>query len=315
MTQNSLIDLLWCEKYRPKTLDSYIFQDDNQKTQMEEMIAKQAIPHILMSGPPGSGKTTAAFILINSIIEYDQDVLIIDGSRENSVDMVRNKMSDFASAAPMGHIKIILIEEADRLSPEAQDAMKRLMEEESDDVRLILNCNSVHRILPPIKSRCTVKYQFNLLDKVDVTEYLANILVQEKIKFKLDMLDAFIELGYPDVRTILGLLEQHSVNGVLQSPTSASKTDSDTNLTLLKFIEKDEWLAARKLICETVPKENYESIYRYLYENLSTSKKFQNQDKWEEAIILIAQYLYRVPFVSDPEINLAALFIELGAIK
>jgi DNA polymerase III delta prime subunit len=278
------------------------------------MVKDKSIPHILMTGVAGSGKTTLAFILIDSMGVDDSDFLVINASDENSVDVIRDKVKSFASASPMGEFKIILFEEMDYLSQNGQGALRRLMEEYGDTVRFIATANYIHKILPAIQSRFTVKFQFKASDRNDIAEFLAAILLKEKVKFDLDTLDKYIDIGYPDIRSILGSLQQYSVNGILQPPTNTDSSSNDYKFKLIDFISQDLWNNARELVCQNVQREEYEDLYRFLYDNISLSPKFKNKDNWDNAILIIADHLYKHPSYSDSEINAAAMFIELGAI-
>lgn len=310
----NLKHLLWVEKYRPHIIDDYIFHDDSHRECVYEMVKDKSIPHILMTGVAGSGKTTLAFILIDSMGVDDSDFLVINASDENSVDVIRDKVKSFASASPMGEFKIILFEEMDYLSQNGQGALRRLMEEYGDTVRFIATANYIHKILPAIQSRFTVKFQFKASDRNDIAEFLAAILLKEKVKFDLDTLDKYIDIGYPDIRSILGSLQQYSVNGILQPPTNTDSSSNDYKFKLIDFISQDLWNNARELVCQNVQREEYEDLYRFLYDNISLSPKFKNKDNWDNAILIIADHLYKHPSYSDSEINAAAMFIELGAI-
>lgn len=305
---------LWTEKYRPRSIQDYVFHDKSHKASIMDMITNKTIPHILMSGVPGSGKTTLAFILINEMGLDETDVIVINASDENSVETIRDKVKDFVSTAPMGLFKIVLLEEADYITPNGQAIMRRLMEEFSENARFIVTCNYVHKIIPAVQSRFTAKFQFKSSDRDDIAEYLANILATEKISFDLDTLDKYIDVGYPDVRSILGSLQQYSIDGKLQLPNSTESSSNDYKFKLIDCIERDNWIEARKLVCANVSKEEYDDVYRFLYENISQSKKFKDNDKWEEAIVIIGEHLYRHTSFSDVEINAAGMFIRLGQV-
>lgn len=312
---NQFMDRLWVEKYRPKTIRDYIFQNEKYKAQINQMLAEQNIPHMLLSGVQGSGKTTLALILIDALKVDPTDVKIINASDENSVDTVREKIKEFATTSPLGRFKIILLEEADHISGPAQAALRRVMEENSDTTRFILTCNYKYKITPPIQSRCTAKYHFKSPDKDDIAEYLINVLAREKVTFDLDLLDKYIAAGYPDIRDILGALQQNTVDGVLQHPDEADGTNEDYKFKLLDLVEQDKWVDARKIVCSTVSREEYDDVYRFLYENINRSPKFKQQELWDEAIVIIAEHLYKHSIVADPEINAAAMFIRLGMVK
>lgn len=302
------LDKLWVEKYRPKTLDSYIFQNAAQKRTFEKMIADKSIPHLLLSGVQGSGKTTLARILIDGMDVTDTDIMQINASDENSVDVIREKIKSFVITYAMGPFKIILLEEADRMTLQGQDALRNLMEEYADAVRFILTCNYENRITPPIQSRCQ-HFRFKASDKDDIAEYVVKILAAEQIKFDLGLIDIYISAGYPDIRKIVNMLQQNSIDNTLQQPQSEGEV-GDYKFELLDFISQDQWLDARKLVCASVIAEEWEEVYRFLYENLHKSPKFSNKGNWERGIVIIADHLYKHGIVADPEINAASMFIK-----
>ncbi|MGZ8924297.1 MAG: AAA family ATPase [Nitrososphaeraceae archaeon] len=308
----SLKHKVWTEKYRPSSITDYIFNNPSYQNQVLQMIQEKSIPHILMSGVQGSGKTTLAFILIKAMELDESDVLIINASDENSVDTVRDKIKDFVSTTSLGRFKVVLLEEADYISQNGQAVMRRLMEEYSDNARFILTCNYLHKIIPAIQSRCTTKFVFKAADKNDIAEYLITILAQEQVAFDLDILDKYIAIGYPDIRSILGSLQQHTINGILLPPADAVTGTDDYKFKLIEFVERDKWVEARKLVCSSVVSEEYEDVYRFMYENINRSPKFQNKDLWEEAIIIIAEHLWKHTAVADAEINFASMIIKLG---
>lgn len=302
-------NLLWVEKYRPTSIDEYIFQDNQQKMAIERMIAEKNIPHLLLSGVQGSGKTTLAQILVNEMNLDETDVIVINASDENSVDVIRDKIKGFVSTYAMSDFKIVHLEEADYITPNGQGVMRRLMEEFSDTARFILTCNYENKIIPAIKSRCQ-HFRFKASDKVDIAEYAAGVLVSEKVKFDLDTLDKFVAIGYPDVRKIVNLLQQHTSNGKLELPRVSGEA-GDYKFKIIQLLEQDKWSQIRELCCENVVAEEWEEIYRFLYENIHRAPKFQNNDKWENAIVTIADHLYKHALCADPEINAAAMFIRL----
>jgi DNA polymerase III delta prime subunit len=309
MAQNNN-HLLWVEKYRPQSVTDYIFHDAQQKAAVMRMINDKSIPQLLLSGVQGSGKTTLAQILIRSMELDDTDVLTINASDERGIDTFRNQIKNFAMSMAMGRFKIVHLEEADMLTPQAQAALKRFMEETSEFVRFILTCNHVNKIIAPIRSRCQ-EFFFRAADSNDIAEYLIRILATEGVKFDLDLLDKYLAYGYPDVRKMVNLLQQNTVDKELQAPTLSGET-GDYKFKLIDLIESNKWVEARKLVCSSVTSDEWESVYRFLYENISRAPKFSNNEKWEEAILAIAEHLYKNTIVADPEINAAALFIRLG---
>ena len=160
---------LWVEQYRPRDIDGYVFRDEAQRDQVKQWIKEGTIPHLLFSGAAGIGKTTLAKILINALNIDEYDVLEINASRTNSVDDVRDKITNFVSTMPFGQFKIVLLDEADYLSPNAQAALRGVMEEYAQTARFIMTCNYPHKIIPALHSRC----QGFHIEKVDHTEFTA----------------------------------------------------------------------------------------------------------------------------------------------
>jgi len=300
---------LWVEKYRPQTVEDYIWQDESQKRAILRMIGEGSIPHLLLSGVQGSGKTTLSKMLVRTLDVDPTDVLLINASDENNVDTIREKIKGFVSSWAIGNFKVVQLEEADYLTHNAQAVLRQLMEEYADAARFVLTCNYDHKIIPAIKSRCQ-QFRFHAFDKDDIAERVAMILIEEHVKFNEDLLYKYVAAGYPDIRKIINLVQQNVVDGNLMPPTEVEA--GDYKFQLLDLLSMDNWLEIRKLLCATVPAEEWEAVYRFLYENLNKSRKFGNDAKWEEGIVIIADHLYKHGVVADPEINAAAMFIRLA---
>lgn len=301
---------LWVEKYRPQSLGEYTFHDDSQRKTVEQFVEDRTIPHLLFSGVQGTGKTALALVLIKELDVETTDVLTINASDENSVDVMRDKIKSFVSTFAMGDFKIVHLEEADYITPNGQAVLRRMMEEYADSARFILTCNYENKIIPAVKSRCQ-HFRFKKHNVDEVTETVAKILLQEKTKFDLDLLDKYVRSGYPDIRKIINLLQQNSHGGTLMPLTSDGEAN-DYKFELLDLIERDDWFQARKLTCGQVAAEEWEDVFRFLYENIDKAPKFATQSKWEEAIVTIADHLHRHALVADPEINASAMFIRLS---
>ena len=303
---------LWVEKYRPKNTSEYVFQNSEHRKQVTDIINKGIPPHLILSGVQGSGKTSLAFVLIEELQLDPMDVLIINASDDNNVDTVRDKIKGFVTTYAMGEYKLVLLEESDYLSAAGQAILRRLMEEFYEQARFILTCNYVHKIIPAIRSRCQ-EFKFEKFDKTELTLRAAEILVAEGIKFDIDTLDTFVDRYYPDFRKIINTLQQFSTSHTLVSEISSSDA-GDFRFKLIDFIEQDDWLNMRSFLCSNVSADEWETVYRILYENLGSSPTFSNQEKWDEGIITIAEHLYKHTICADPEINAAAMLIKLSTL-
>lgn len=301
---------LWVEKFKPSTIDQYIFHSDDHKKQFLKMIKDRDIPNLLLSGAPGSGKSTLSNILVDALGIDDCDLLRINASDENSVDVMRDKISSFVSTYAIGgHFKIVQLEEADYLSLSAFAMLRGMKEDNSNNARFILTCNYENKIIPPVKSRLQ-HFHFKSPSLEETTIRCAEILATESVDFDLDVLDKYIASAYPDIRKIINLLQQHSVDNKLIPPTSADS--SDYNFQIIDLLEKGDLRALRTVVCENVSREEYEGLYRLLYENIKRIPKFKDISVLESGIVLIASYVYKHSICGDPELNFAALCIELS---
>jgi DNA polymerase III delta prime subunit len=299
---------LWVEKYRPSTIDGYVFRDNHQKDQVQSWIKQKSIPHLLFSGNAGIGKTTLAKVLFNELDINDLDVLEINASRTNSVEDVRDKIVNFVQMIPFGDFKVVLLDEADYLSPNAQAALRGVMETYHTTARFILTCNYPNRIIPALHSRC----QGFHIERVDVTEFtarVATILVEENIEFDLDTLDTFVKATYPDLRKCINTVQMNSLEGKLHTPEKGDTGEADYKIEMVELFKAGKITEARKLVCSQARPEEMEEVYRWLYDNISI---FGEADKQDKAILIIKQGLVDHTLVIDPEINLAATLIRLA---
>lgn len=302
---------LWVEKYRPRTIDGYVFRDSHQKEQIQRWIKEGSIPHLLFSGNAGIGKTTLAKILFNELSINDLDVLEINASRTNSVEDVRDKIVNFVQMIPFGDFKVVLLDEADYLSPNAQAALRGVMEQYHTTARFILTCNYPNRIIPAIHSRCQ-GFHIERVDMVEFTARVATIMVEEAIEFDLDTLDTFVKATYPDLRKCINTVQMNSLDGKLHSPEQGDTGEADYKIQMVELFKAGKIVEARKLICSQARPEEMEEIYRWLYDNVTIFGDEAMQDK---AILIIKQGLVDHTLVIDPEINLAATLIRLAHLK
>jgi replication factor C small subunit len=302
---------LWVEQYRPKDIEGYVFRDEAQRDQVKQWIKAGSIPHLLFSGAAGIGKTTLAKILINALNIDTYDVLEINASRTNSVDDIRDSVVNFVSTMPFGDFKIVLLDEADYLSPNAQAALRGVMEEYSQTARFIMTCNYPHKIIPALHSRC----QGFHIEKVDHTEFTARaatVLVTEGVDFDIDTLDSYVKATYPDLRKCLNLLQMNTVDAKLKRPSETGTGTADYKLAMVDLFKSGKIREARTLLAAQARPEEMDEIFRWMYDNLDMwSKTPEGQD---EAILVIRKGLVNHVSCADTEINLSATLVELSQI-
>lgn len=300
---------LWVEKYRPKTLNEYVFKDNNQKSQVESWIKQGSIPHLLFSGSAGIGKTTLAKVLLNELKIEEFDVLHINASRDNGVDFLKDKIINFIQMIPFGPFKVVLLDEADYLTPNAQAVLRGVMETYASHSRFILTCNYPNRIIPALHSRC----QGFHVDKIDQTEFtarMATILVDENVEFDLDILDTYVKATHPDLRKCINTVQQNvNENKVLIAPKTVEGT-LDYKLEMVELFKKGKIREARELVCSKARPEEMEEIYRWIYDNLDLIAK--SDEAKDQAVIIVKQGLVDHTICADSEINLAATLIKLA---
>ena len=303
---------LWTEKYRPKTVDDYVFKDESQRKQVDAWVKSGTIPHLLFSGAPGVGKTTLAKILINQLGVDDVDVLYSNGSKEGRKIEWIDKLIGFCQTMPFGNTKIVLVDEADYMNQKStQPALRNLMEDYSSTVRFIMTCNYPNRIIPALHSRC----QGFHIEKVDHTEFtarVATVLVNENIEIDIDTLDSYVKATYPDLRKCINLVQLNSVDGKLTQPGENDASVADYKLAVVDLFKQGKILEARKLLCSQVGPEEMEEFFRWAYDNIELWSK--TQEGQDQAVLIIAKGLRNIPLVADQEINLAATLVELSQI-
>jgi len=295
---------LWVEKYRPQSLDKYI-GNEHLKSKVEVYLESGDLPHLLLFGKAGTGKTTLAKLLVNNI---ECDYMYINASDENNVDTVRTKVKNFASTVGFKDMKVIILDECDYITPNAQAALRNLMETFSRHCRFILTCNFVERIIDPIQSRCQ-SFQIIPPSKGEVAKHIHEILISENIISKMDDLKVLIDSGYPDIRRILNASQRNVVNGKLKLDTT-SIIQNDYKLKLLKILEtqnkKDAFQNIRQLLLDAKVTD-FADLFRLLYDEVDGYGK----GHLAECILVIARYELSDGQVVDKEINAMAMLIEL----
>jgi len=303
---------VWYKKYRPKDLNSFVFQNPQHKQIFQQFIDQQSVPHLLLSGGAGLGKSAMARILIESLSIERNDIFYMDGSSKNSsVEFIRGPVTEFVSMCPFGSTKIVHIEECDRLSKHAQDALRVVIGDQESDTRFIMTCNHPQRLTESLISRFQ-HIQFNSLDSEELHVCVATILIKEDIKFDLQVLEDFVTRGYPDARKIINSVQMHSYDKELHLPTSTDATvDIGIENMILQTFQNKQWVELRKVLSAVIQSEDWEALYVMLYNKLHEVKGFEYTNNWEEAIILISDHMYKNVTHSDKEINFTSLMIQL----
>lgn len=303
---------LWVEKYRPKTVADYVFRDVAQRKQVNTWIKEGSIPHLLFSGGAGIGKTTLAKVLLNELGIESFDILEINASRTNSVDDIRDKVTNFVQMIPFGPFKVVLLDEADYLTLNAQAVLRGVMETYSSTSRFILTCNYPNKIIPALHSRCQ-GFHIEKTDQTEFTARVATILVEENVEFDLDTLDTYVKVTYPDLRKCINMVQQNVVDDNLTSPTSDDSGQSDYKIEMVELFKSGKIQAARKLLCGRARPEEMEDIFRWMYDNLELFGKTDEQK--DSALLIIKQGLVDHVICADSEINLAAVLVKLGRLQ
>ena len=300
---------LWVEKYRPTTLDNYI-GNEHLKDKVSVYLESGDLPHLLLYGKAGTGKTTLAKLLVKNI---ECDYMYINASDENNVDTVRTKVKNFASTIGFKDMKIIILDECDYITPNAQAALRNLMETFSKHCRFILTCNYVERIIDPIQSRCQ-SFQIIPPSRAEVAKHTHDILISENVTHEMDDLKVLIDSGYPDIRRIINSSQRNVVKGKLKLDTN-SILQNDYKLKLLKILKTQNKKTAFKDIRQLLADNkitDFSDLFRLLYDDV---------DDWgkghvAECILILARYELSDSQVVYKEINAMAMLIELlGVIK
>ena len=300
---------LWVEKYRPNTLQTYI-GNDHLKSKVSVYLESGDVPHLLLFGRAGTGKTTLAKLIVNNI---DCDYLYINASDENSVDVVREKVKNFASTLGFKDMKVIILDECDYITPNAQAALRNLMETYSKNCRFILTCNYVERIIDPIQSRCQA-FQIIPPDRKEVAQHLANILDNENVNYDIKNIATIVNGGYPDIRRVINGAQRQVVNNELVIDENTI-TQNDYKLQVLDILKtqdkKNSFQNIRQLLADSKVSD-FSDLFRLLFDTI---------DDWAtghiaECILILSKYQQSDAVVVDKEINIMAMFVEIiGTIK
>jgi DNA polymerase III delta prime subunit len=303
---------LWVEKFRPKTIEDYVWINDGQRQQVETWIREGEIPHLLLSGGPGVGKSSLAMLLMKALNVDPSDIKFVNASKNTGIDYIR-ELENFIETMPNGKYRYVILDEADRLSSQAQDSLKSMIEEYSVICRWILTTNRPNKIHPPLHSRMQ-GFHIEQLDREQFVTRVATILITEGIDIKeenLEILDEYVSVTYPDLRKCINTLQQNCKNSQLTRPSHVGTGGMTEYMVQAVHLFKNGKIhEARKLICANANENDFEEIYTLLYRNLDWFGK--DEETQNKAIVIIANRLKDHSLVADPEIALAACLIELS---
>ena len=302
-------DFLWVEHYRPKTIDDCILPD-SLKSLFTAFIKKGEISNMLFSGTAGIGKTTVAKALCE---QMNCDWIMINGSEEGGIDVLRNKIKNFASTVSLsGGKKVVILDEADYLNPQStQPALRGFVEEFHKNCRFILTCNFKNRIIEPLHSRFSnIEFKVNPKDKPKLASRLFEraiyILKEQNVDYEDKVLVELITKHFPDFRKLINELQRYSVSGSIDAGILVNVSDENLK-TLVTHLKGKAFSDMRKWVVNNLdndPVKIFRKIYDTLYTNLEPSTI-------PHAVLIIADYQYKSAFVADQEINLVACLTEL----
>lgn len=302
------------EKYRPKTIDEYVFKDEHLKNKVMSYIKASKnennipFPNLLLGGIPGTGKTSLAYLLCYECNVQKSDIMYINASRENNIETVRNKINNFCSTMPMGNFKVIILDEFDRMSLAGQDALKSMFETYISTVRFIATANQPEKVSEALHSRFQV-FSFKELDKDIFIDRIGSILISENISFDPENLENIVDNVYPDLRKAINVIDQFTINGEL---TTYVKQDVELNVNaiedMITFTKAGKYKKLQE-ISKTIPPHEIEDFFVYLYRNIETI--IDDEDYYGAAFVIIRDALVDLEKKTIPDLHLSATICQL----
>ena len=299
---------LWVEKYRPQKLDEYV-GNEHLKTKVADYLQSGDVPHLLFFGKAGTGKTTLAKLIVNTI---DCDHIIINASDENNVDTVRTKVKGFASTIGFRNSKIVILDEFDYMTPNAQAILRNLMETFSKHCRFILTCNYVEKVINPIQSRCQT-FQIVPPSKKEVAVQISQILGKEEVGFEPKDLVPIIDSSYPDIRKIINTCQLNSTKGELKLDTT-SVIDSDIKSKVVEILKSSDakpnkWKNIRQAVADARI-QDFTELYSFLYEKVDE----YGSGNTSNIILILSESQHKDALVVDKEITFMSCIIQIVAL-
>ena len=292
---------LWVEKYRPITLEEYI-GNETIKNKIADYLKQGSIQNLLFYGVAGTGKTTLAKLIAKNL---NCDLLYLNASDERGIDTIREKIIPFASSMSFNDVKIVILDEADYLTPQAQATLRNTIESCSKTTRFILTCNYLERIISPLQSRCQT-FEITPPSKTEVIEHISNITAEEKLfDVEIEDVQKVVNTHYPDIRKIINTIQGSIVDGVCKIDDNSLK-NSQLGDRVVEALEKKLKLSVIRQILADSGAREFDGLFKVLYDNVS---KYTNREG--EAILIIAKYQYEYTFVLEKEICIAAMLNKL----
>ena len=292
---------LWVEKYRPTTLETYV-GNETIKNKIEDYLKQGSIQNLLLHGAAGTGKTTLAKLLVKNI---DCDYLYINASDERGIDTIREKIIPFASSMSFNDVKIVILDEADYITPQAQATLRHTIEACSATTRFILTCNYIERIISPLQSRCQT-FEITPPSKDEVLEHVLNLQIYEHFECSRNDINKIIDTHYPDIRKTINTLQGSVVDGKVKIDNNSLKNSQLGGLIVDALIRKAKLSEIRQILADSGARE-FDDLFKYIYDKSSVLFG----DREGEAILIIAKYQYEYTFVLEKEICVAAMLNKL----
>ena len=292
---------LWVEKYRPTTLEEYV-GNETIKNKIADYLKQGSIQNLLFHGVAGTGKTTLAKLIAKNL---NCDLLYINASDERGIDTIRDKIIPFASSMSFNDVKIVILDEADYITPQAQATLRNTIESCSKTTRFIFTCNYLERIISPLQSRCQT-FEITPPSKEVVTDLTCRIMVNEDVKINSEAVISVIDTHYPDIRKIVNTIQGSIVDGELKIDNNSLKNTQLGGLVVDALIRKAKLSEIRQILADSGARE-FDDLFKYIYDKSSTLFG----DNEGEAILIIAKYQYEYTFVLEKEICVAAMLNKL----